>query len=109
LENSLDDVLISKTTGEFIHQGEEAQLERSQRKMAAQQRQIEERRRRAENFLKQASFSKGPLDQGKPSVAQTAFERKATCRICGNLTADWVTYYGQSNECICRECKDRTT
>ena len=87
--------------------GEGAQLERSQRKMAAQQRQIEERRRRAERFLKGASFSIGSPDQEKPSVAQTAFERKATCRICGTLTADWITYYGQSNECVCRECKDQ--
>ena len=107
LKNSLIDVLVSKITGEFIHPGEVAQLERSQRKIAAQQRQLEERRRRAESFLKQASFSKGSPDQGKLSVALTAFERKATCRICGNLTADWITYYGQSNECVCRECKDQ--
>ena len=108
LKNSLDDMLVSNITGEFIHPGEAAQLERSRRKMAAQQRQTEERRRRAESFLKGASFSKGSPDERKTSTTQTAFERKATCRICGNLTADWVTYYGQSNECVCRECKDRT-
>jgi len=107
LKNLLADVLISKSTGEFIHPGEVAQLERSQRKIAAQQRQAEERRRRAENFLKQASFSKGSSNQGNPPVAQTAFEQKATCRICGTLTADWVTYYGQTKECICRACIDR--
>ena len=105
LKSSLTDVLVSKITGEFIHQGEAAQLERSQRKMAAQQRQLEERRRSAERFLKGASFSKGSPDQGKTTVAQTAFERKATCRICGTVTSDWITYFGQSNECICRDCK----
>lgn len=107
LKNSLADVMVSKITGEFIHPGEVAQLERSQRKMAAQQRQIEERRRRAERFLKRASFSKESPNQRQTSVAQAAFERKATCRICGTLTADWVTYYGQSNECVCRKCKDQ--
>jgi hypothetical protein len=107
LKNSLADVLVSKNTGEFVHPGEVAQLERSQRKMAAQQRQAEERRRRAENFLRQASFSKGSSNQGKSPIDQTAFEQKATCRICGTLTADWVTYYGHTKECICRACKDR--
>lgn len=107
LKNSLAAVDVSKSTGEFIHSGEVAQLERSQRKMAAQQRQTEERRRRAVDFLKSASFSKGSPPQTKPPVAPNAFERRGTCRGCGALTSDWVTYFGETQECICRACKDR--
>ena len=107
LHNPLADVLVSKRTGEFIHPGEVAQLESTQRKMADQKRQIEERRRRAEDFLKGASFSKGSPAQGKTPSILNDFERSGTCRVCGVRTSDWVTYFGQTQECICRSCKDR--
>ncbi len=108
LQNPLSEVLVSKITGEFVHPGEVAQLEGTQRKMVAQQRQIEERQRRAEAFLKGASFSKESPNLEKTPPVPTAFERKATCRVCGTFTEDWVTYYGQTQECICRGCKDRS-
>jgi len=108
LHNPLSDMLVSKRTGEFIHPGEVAQLESTQQKMADQKRQVEERRRRAEDFLKGASFSKGfPPSQVKTSTIPNTFERQGICRGCGILTSDWVTYFGESQECICRNCKDR--
>jgi hypothetical protein len=107
LDNPLADVLISKVTGEFVHPGEMAQLESTRRKIAAQQRQVEERSRRAEAFLKGASLSKWSPSRPETPSSPKAFERTGTCRVCGTLTSDWVTYFGETQECICRNCKDR--
>ena len=110
LQNPLDEVLVSNINGEFVHPGEVAQLEQTRRKIAAQQEQAEARQRRARDFLKSASFSKNPACQtDKQAIpnAQTAFDRQVPCRVCGTYTSDWVTYFGESRECICRACKDR--
>jgi hypothetical protein len=107
LQNPLGEVLASSISGEFVHPGEIERLASTRQKMAVERRQAEERRQKAADFLKGASLSKTPSSQGKPSPVNAAFERSGTCRVCGVRTTDWVTYFGDSQECICRACKDR--
>ena len=107
LRTPLADLGISESTGEFCHPGEVAQLVRTQRKIAAQQRQSEERLQSVQDFLKGASFSQKSASQVENRAKPSPFERSGTCRVCGTITSDWVTYFGQTRECICRACKHR--
>ena len=107
LHNTLADVRVAQANGEFVHPGELTQLEQTQRKIAVQQQQAAARLQQVQDFLKGASFSKeSPSRQASP-LAPNALEQTVTCRICGVVTSDWVIYFGQTQECICRACKDR--
>ena len=106
LHTPLDDLGVSENTGKFAHPGEMVQLERTRRKIATQQRQAEERLQQVQDFLKGASFSNNPNPQMETPAAPPSFERRGTCRVCGVVTSDWVTYFGQTQECICRACKE---
>ena len=107
LDTPLADLLVSQGTGEFVHPNEMAQLDRTRRKISAQQRQAEERLQRVQDFLKGASFARESDPQIEIPAAPPPFERSGTCRVCGTVTSDWVTYFGQTRECICRDCKDQ--
>ena len=107
LHTPLADLGVSENTDEFCHPGEMARLVRTRRRISAQQRQAEERLQQVQDFLKGASFSQGPYPQTDSPAAPTPFERRGTCRVCGAITSDWVTYFGDTRECICRACKDR--
>jgi len=107
LETPCTEVLVSITTGEFIHPGELKQLQQRQREIETQQRQAEERLQRAKTFLKGASLSKMSLSQIKSKPIPETFERKATCQVCGTVTSDWVTFFGENQTCICRNCSGR--
>jgi competence CoiA-like predicted nuclease len=104
LQTPLAEVQVSNSTGEFVHPGELEQLQQRQSEIAEQQRQAEERLQRAKDFLKGASLTPRSATTQKASPAPNPFERQATCKICGRLTSDWVTYFGQTKECICRDC-----
>jgi hypothetical protein len=105
LQNLLSDVWVSNITGEFVHPGEIEQLGKTRHRIADQQRQIEERQRRVKVFLKGASLTKWTPPQEETHLTSGYFERSGTCRVCGAYTSDWVTYFGESQECICRGCK----
>jgi competence CoiA-like predicted nuclease len=109
LQNPLSNILVSKQTGEFIHPGERTQLESSRHWIAEQQRQSEEQQKKAKNFLKKASFTnKLPSIRSQKITNSSVYERSGTCRVCGIVTSDWVSYFGETRECICRGCKDPT-
>ena len=109
LEHPLGEMLISIETGEFVHPGEVDQLEKRQMEMERQKREADNRLQLAREF-----FSRTPpqevqrSDEENPPQINQPFERSGTCRFCGTETADWITYFGETKECICRNCKDRT-
>lgn len=105
LENSLPEMLISSKNGEFIHPGEMDQLQKQQMEIESQKSEAEKRLQLARDF-----FSGVPQDQAQRSMEDKStqpFERQGTCRFCGTETADWITYFGETSECVCRNCKDR--
>jgi hypothetical protein len=108
LEHPLNNVLASSMTGEFVHPGEKEQLQRQQREIEQQKWQAEERLRKAKDFFGGESRSQAPspgIEQ--PILSHQPFERIGTCKFCGKETADWITYFGPTKECICRNCKDK--
>jgi hypothetical protein len=112
--NPLDQITASPTNGEFIHPGESLQLQIRGREIEAQQRKVAERQQKiATYFAKRAARVAKPTSQPKVTTSPPVtkihpvpepFARQGTCRICGAITSDWVTYFGKSNECICRNC-----
>jgi hypothetical protein len=108
LQDSLAEVLVSTSSGEFVHPGEIEQLTKRQGELERWEREAEARLQRAKEFLRRASQREMPsslTEEAKPGA--TSFVREGTCRICGRLTSDWVTYFGDTKECICRNCQGR--
>ena len=100
----MSEMLVSTGSGEFVHPGELEQYQKRQREIERQKQQAEERLQRAKDFFKDVSPAlQTPLFQEN----QEPGEKTGTCKICGTVTADWVTYFGQTNECICRNCNER--
>jgi len=107
MESALPEVLVSTQTGEFIHSGEIERLLRQRRRIELQEQKAAQRLQQAQDFFRGKSLSKAPArPQEKPSSPPRPFERVGTCRICGTETSDWITYFGSTKECICRNCKD---
>jgi hypothetical protein len=110
LEHSLAELLASTSTGEFIHPGEVQQLQQRRQEIERQEQQAEQRLRKAREFFGQKPQSKSASSVVEKQTPRTQpFERAGICRICGTETADWVTYYGPTKECICRDCKDQVS
>jgi len=104
----LTECSASTSTGEFIHPGEIKQYQKRQVETARNQQKADERLQKGMDFLKRASEVKPALSFRKDDFPQNRpFERVGTCKICGTVTSDWVTYFGSTKECICRSCKGR--
>jgi len=108
LENPLEDVLVSSLTGEFIHPGEIIRLQKRRRELEQQEQKAERRLQLAREFFsRKPQIELQPSEMEKQTPKTRPLERVGTCKFCGKETADWITYFGQTKECICRECKDR--
>lgn len=108
LQHPLSEVLASTQNGEFIHPGELERYQKRQIEIDQQKREAEERLGLVQEFLKQAAATKKmPRLQRKSEPAPKYFERTGTCKFCGRVTSDWVTFYGETQECVCRKCKDK--
>ncbi len=108
LEHPIAEILISPETGEFVHPGEIGQLEKREREIVRQQTEVEQRLRLAKDFFSRTPSQKNHLPQEEvPPPNSQPFERSGTCRFCGTETTDWITYFGDTQECICRNCKDQ--
>ena len=128
--NSIASVLVSPSNGEFVHPGEyeqleaqrqeKLQLEKEMMDRELERQKLEEKARLhfAENLSASASneFSFSQTQIGyQPQYNQLGErhsgvpfrQREGTCKFCGRITADWVTFYGKTNECICRNCNDK--
>jgi len=108
LQNSLPQVAISLTTGEFIHPSEADRLQKRRREIEAQADAAAQRLQKAQDFFRGERAKQKPLSVPKESTGHQPYERRATCKYCGKETADWIAYFGQSKACICRDCKDRS-
>jgi hypothetical protein len=110
LQHLLREVLASKHTGEFIHPGEVERYQKRQQELDRQRRETEERLDMVQDFLRHATIKKSmPRLQRKSEPAVRFVERTGTCKFCGTVTSDWVTYFGETRECICRKCKDKAS
>jgi hypothetical protein len=109
LEHPLADVSASSVTGEFVHPGEIERLQKRQREIEHQKWEAEERLRKAREFFGQAPKNETQSrEPEQPASSSHPFERSGTCKFCGTETSDWITYFGPTKECICRNCKDKT-
>jgi len=105
---------VSTETGEFSHPGEKLKLSEKLHDQAVQQAQAEKRLQFAARFFNRTgnqvpdpSDSNGSeLSEPLPSTrrARQPFGREVPCRVCGVVTADWVSYDGQTKTCLCRNC-----
>jgi hypothetical protein len=107
LENPLAQAMVSFTTGEFLHPGEIDRLQKRRREIEAQADAAAKRLQKAQDFFRGGQARKTPLSVARKAFANQPYERLATCKFCGKETADWITYFGQTKECVCRDCKDR--
>jgi hypothetical protein len=133
LESSLKEIRALTGTGEFIHPVEVDRISRYQKEASAAQqrftrqeqflRSISEKRSLAtsspgeEKPVKPDSTSSDSqktmttLPQIENSISEPdqsrdrlPFTREGVCRICGKHTTDWISYFGKTGECICRDC-----
>jgi len=107
LVHPLREILVDIANGEFIHPGETERLQKRRSEIEAQADAAEQRLQKAQDIFRRGSLANEgtPLPEHKPG--NQPYERQGTCRICGKQTTDWITYFGLTKECICRECKDR--
>ncbi|HBX69334.1 MAG TPA: hypothetical protein DEH25_08100 [Chloroflexi bacterium] len=107
LEHPLSEVLAAPANGEFVHPGETDRLQKSRAEIEAQADVAAKRWQKAQDFFRQGSSRLEIFPKPSEKPANPPYERRGTCKFCGQETTDWVTYFGQTNECICRDCKDR--
>ena len=121
VESPLAEIIILPKTGEFIHLSEISRLYRYNQEAAAAQLRLEKGRK----FFKTRSISntntsgespdsttkdrtfESTTNESFPSPHRQAFTRMATCIYCGKQTDDWITYFGKTQECVCRDCQER--
>jgi len=108
LQHPLAEVEADPANGAFIHPGEVEQQRVRQAALSEQQRKAQERLHKAEDFFA-AKTGKTPslAFPQAPAEAHIPFRREVPCRVCGQVTADWVQYDGVSGTCVCRECQKR--
>ena len=131
ITNSIESVLVSPAGGEFVHPGEYEQLkvlrkEKNRLENEAMVRELERQRREKKACLRfSSSFPATISDEFDFSQIQMGSQQKysqhsegqqskvkfmqqeGVCKFCRRVTSDWVTFYGKTNECICRNCKDK--
>ena len=105
LETALSELLIHTQTGEFIHPGEVAQLRKRELEIEQHRQAAAHRIRLGKEFFSGRSIHTGQLNQFQNE--KQSFEKIGCCRLCGETTSDWVTYYGETQECVCRNCKNQ--
>ena len=107
LVHPLREILVDTDNGEFIHPGETERLQKRRSEIEAQAEAAALRLQKAQDFFRRGSLANAGTPFLKNKPGNQPYERLGTCRICGKQTTDWITYFGQTKECICRECNDR--
>jgi hypothetical protein len=114
-KHPLSEVTASPDNGEFIHPGDQSQLQAREHYIVEREQAATRRLLSLEHFLARRRGEDVPEEHqtAEPKAApphplpRRAFSREAVCRVCGVITSDWVTFYGERGECICRECAGR--
>lgn len=122
ITTSLEQLLVSRVTGDPVHPQEgadvtryrEAELRRKEeqqrqeeQRCAAQRAILEDRRRRvAELGL---APKPPPLPTPAPPPVRSAWSLKweATCVFCSKATTDWYRSEGGKKTCICKGCRSK--
>jgi hypothetical protein len=121
VESPLTEITILPETGEFIHLSEISRLNRYKQEAAAAQIRLEKGHKffksrsvltvntpgESENSATKDQSFESTTIESSPSPHRQAFTRFATCIYCGKQTDDWITYFGKTQECVCRDCQER--
>jgi len=108
----LSEISPSHENGEFIHPCEPAQLQLRGRQIKSQQVEAANRLQSLEDFLSrrggvsETEDGRSSKPRNVPSQSRQPFVREGVCTVCGTITSDWVTFFGATGECICRNCKN---
>ncbi len=123
LSHPLEAVEAIPDEGGWRHPDEEQRVNQhlsaftQRQQMEVRLRAVGERlQRRAKSGVNQAASQPAPNDmptapsdvKPEPGIRQP-FQRTAACRMCGQITTDWVSYDGRSNTCVCRDCTRKIT
>jgi hypothetical protein len=110
-EHPLAEVLAHPGTGEFIHPGEEQQLQRSLGKLTRRQQEAEQAKTRYEQWLRKSTPLIAPEPVEKPTIRRDPWEEPQgyACIFCGEVTANWWTTFVEDGvrKCKCRDCRDK--
>ncbi len=113
LEHPLEQVRFSLSDQDFMHPQETEELAWKDKERSYRAEKEQARLQRAEEKLlrltgkAQNSQPAGPAAANPEGALLGFLQRQGTCRFCGKLTSEWVSFNGKTNECVCRDCADR--
>jgi hypothetical protein len=115
LETPLAELSFDSASGEIVHPGERERLLNTSSKFSLPAADVAKYGRgrgrmglRIRRSLKEQDEEDQKNRQEINHAPVNLLSRQGVCRYCGKKTTDWVQFFGDSGECICRECQEKS-
>ncbi|MBX3037874.1 MAG: hypothetical protein KF758_13275 [Anaerolineales bacterium] len=105
--DKLENILVSPENGEFVYKNEVERL----KEFNTRQDSVGRWKNISSKSIveKNQTLNKENIENQVEQENSILFNKTGKCRICGQITSDWLHYFGATGECICRTCSKKET